>query len=302
MYLPNGAENADGTEGVTAAGDPNDFTRPVSWGAILIERAYIEYDIDPYLTIRAGRYLTPYGIWNTDHGSPVIIAATRPYIIGEQFFPEAQTGLDLYGNVHVGDYRVGYHATVSNGRSPADAIEDPDKSLALGGRVELEAPWAGTFKVGASVYGGRFTDAITTPGATPDAYEERSYGGDVQWDHGGLHLQAEVIGNSRRYLDGQRPLTANGFAPDGTQYGYYGLVGYRTSALWNVMPYFYYEYENPLNKSNYDHVNVYVGGLNFRPSSSVILKLEYSFSTLKGAGLIGGADFNTFTSQAAWVF
>lgn len=302
MYLPNGAENPDGTESVTSAGDPNDYTRPVSWGAIQIERAYIEYDVDQYLTVRAGRYLTPYGIWNIDHGSPVIITATRPYIIGEQFFPDAQTGLDLFGNVHVGEYRLGYHATVSNGRNPADAIEDPDKKLAFGGRVEFEAPWAGTLKLGASVYGGRFTDAVTTPGEIPDAYEERSYGGDIQWDHGGLHLQGEIIGNSRRYLDGQRALTATGFIPDGTQYGYYGLAGYRTSLAWNVMPYAYYEYENPLDKEEYDHIRVVVGGLNFRPSPNVVLKLEGGFAWMRDGGVLGGTNFDLFTSQVAWAF
>lgn len=91
LYLPNGAEAHDGTITVTSAGDPNDFARTVSWGGILIERAYAEYDVNNYLTIRAGHFLTPYGIWNTDHGSPTIIAAYRPYTIGEQYFPEHQT-------------------------------------------------------------------------------------------------------------------------------------------------------------------------------------------------------------------
>jgi hypothetical protein len=304
MYLPNGAESYAGTSTVTAAGDPNDFVRPVSWGAILIERAHIEYDVNEYLTVRAGRFLTPYGIWNIDHGPPVIISAFRPYLIGEQFFPAAQTGLDLYGNIHVGEYRVGYHATASNGRTLVDSTRDPDNSLAFGGRVEVEAPWAGTVKLGASVYGGKATDLSST-GQITDQYTERSYGVDAQWDHGGLHVQAELIGNSRRYVTGERAaLSTSAFAPDGTQWGYYGLAGYRTNVLWNAMPYVYTEHERPLDKSLFGVVHTYNAGINFRPAPSVVLKLEGSFSFMRDGGLLGATNggVNVFTGLVAWVF
>ena len=301
LYLPNGGANADGSTTVTTVNDPTNFDRPITWGGIAIQRAYIEYDVDDHLTIRAGRFLTPYGIWNTDHGSPAIIAAYRPYVIGEQYFPEQQTGIELYGKTLIGDYRLGYHATITNGRSPVDAVSDPDGKLALGGRIELVAPWSGTLQLGASGYMGRYT-GVAAVGATADSYKERSYGADVQWDHGGLHLQAELIGNDHHYLANARATNAKGFIPDGRQWGAYALAGYRFDRYWNVMPFAMVEYIQPIDDSIYDHITGYSGGLNFRPTSSVILKVMYDFAPARGTGLLGNVDIQVFTSQIAWVF
>jgi hypothetical protein len=301
LYLPNGGTDASGNTVVTTVNDPSNFDRPITWGGILIERAYAEYDVDEHLTIRAGRFLTPYGIWNTDHGSPAIIAAYRPYIIGEEFFPEQQTGIELFGKKLLGDYRLGYHATITNGRSPVDAVSDPDGKLAFGGRLEFEAPWSGTLKLGASGYMGRYT-GVAAVGATAESYEERSYGADVLWDHGGLRVQAELIGNDRHYLENTRAIYSKGFIPDGRQWGGYALAGYRLDRYWNVMPFAMVEYIQPIDDTLYDHITGYSAGLNFRPSSSVILKVMYDFALARGDGLLGNVDINVFTSQIAWVF
>jgi hypothetical protein len=301
LYLPNGGTDGAGNTTVTTVNDPTNFSRPITWGGIVIERAYAEYDVDEHLTIRAGRFLTPYGIWNTDHGSPAIIAAYRPYVIGEQYFPEQQTGIELFGKELVGDYRIGYHATVTNGRSPVDAVGDPDGKLAFGGRLELEAPWAGTLKLGASGYMGRYS-GVAAVGATAPSYDERSYGADAQWDRGGLRIQAELIGNDRRYLDSARAISSQGFIPNGRQWGGYALVGYRFDRYWNVMPFTMVEYIQPIDESLYDDITGYSGGLNFRPSSNVILKVMYDYAVSRGTGLLGNVGIQVFTSQIAWVF
>jgi hypothetical protein len=68
------------------AGDPVEFGRDFQYGFIEVERVHIDYTPFGWLKIRAGRFLTPYGVWNVDHGSPVIIDVTRPYIIGDALF------------------------------------------------------------------------------------------------------------------------------------------------------------------------------------------------------------------------
>lgn len=301
LYLPNGGQNSDGTITVTTINDPTNFSRPITWGGIVIERAYAEYDVDDHLTIRAGRFLTPYGIWNTDHGSPAIIAPYRPYVIGEQYFPEQQTGVELFGKTLIGDYRLGYHATVTNGRSPVDAVSDPDGKPAFGGRLELEAPWAGRLKLGVSGYMGRYT-GVAGVGETAPSYEERSYGVDALWDHRGFHVQAELIGNDKHYLNNARAISAKGFIPDGRQWGVYGLAGYRFDRYWNVMPFAMVEYIQPIDDTYYDDITGYSFGLNFRPSSNVILKLMYDYALPRGTGLIANTDISVFTTQLAWVF
>src|SRR6185436_18919189 len=83
MYLPHGSvASADAYAGVartnTSVTDYTEQFRPVRWGGISIERAWLERTFHPLLSIRLGHFLTPYGIWNVDHGAPVIIPVTRP--------------------------------------------------------------------------------------------------------------------------------------------------------------------------------------------------------------------------------
>lgn len=301
-YVPNGSTNPDGTTVVTSASDATDFGRTTQWGTIAIERAYVEYDLTPHLTIRAGHWLTPYGIWNTDHGSPVIIGTYRPYIVGEQLFPEHQTGLDAFGSAPVGDYKLGYHATISNGRSETEIVADTDRRPAIGGRLEFEAPWAGTLKLGASGYLGRATGATTSTTTAPEVFDERAYAVDGQWDHGGLHLQGEAIHRHKAYTAGHHPLTLAG-APigNGPDLGVYLLVGYRFAHLWNVMPFAYYEDYRPLVPGILGDIKAINAGLNFRPLATVILKVQGAYAHGDDFGLLH-TSVMFIATQAAWVF
>src|ERR1044071_4903422 len=301
LFLPNGSQNLDGTQVDATANDPTNFGRPVQWGGIVIERAYVEYDVTEHLTVRGGHWLTPYGIWNTDHGSPVIIATFRPYIIGEQFFPEHQTGLDMFGSYATSGYKIGYHLTASNGRGGSEAQADVDSKLAFGGRVEVETPFGA--KLGASYYRGRYTSLTTTVGAMPETFLEASYGGDVQFDRGPLHLQGEVIAREHHFASGQRAATAAGFMPDGRDIGFYGLVGYRFDRLWNVMPFFFHEDYRPSDHTITSRVRAENFGLNFRPSPAWVLKVGGGYVAFVGdQGLFAGNTIWIYSTQASWVF
>ena len=91
----------------TASQDYAEAPRELNWASLEIERAWAEYGINDWLVLRAGLWLTPYGIWNVDHGSPVIIPVLRPYVIGEQVIPERQVGVQAYGSTYFGSTRVG---------------------------------------------------------------------------------------------------------------------------------------------------------------------------------------------------
>jgi hypothetical protein len=312
-YAPNGTVEPDGTITQTRGSDPTDFGRDVSWGGIEIERVYIDYDVHPNLTVQVGSFLTPYGIWNVDHGSPTIIGTSRPYVIGDQLLPERQTGLHLYGVKALAEYSLGYHATLSNGRGPYEAFRDLDDNKGVGGRLWFEAPWAGTLRIGASGYTGRFSDresdvivvedgmpVNTTPSGI--AYREVGYGADVLWTRGGLHAQAEVIGRRVAYIDGARSPAGMGagFSPDSTAFGVYGVVGYRLDRLWNVMPYVMAEHYVPLTNTFVDKADAISAGLNFRPTPSVVLKAQYVDVRLQGPQLTG--HMRSLDSQIACLF
>jgi hypothetical protein len=302
LFAPNGSTNADGSVTNTVAQDLGDFSRSVQWGGVVVERAYFEYELDPKLTIRAGHWLTPYGIWNIDHGSPTIIGVYRPYVIGEQLFPEHQTGIDLFGHVYAGDYKLQYHATVSNGRSPTEAQHDTDAKPAFGGRLEVETPWDAKF--GASFYAGRSESLPAILNGPTTAFDEVAVGGDAQWDRGGLHVQVEAAVRDRHYLAAKRATRGTGFVPDGRDFGMYALAGYRFDTRFNPMPYLEFEKDEPLDIQYYTNAYAIHGGVNLRPAASFVLKVEAIGAWFKndGVGLLAGEKALILTSQLAWVF
>jgi hypothetical protein len=303
----------------TTVPDYTDLGRPVKWGGVIIQRAYVERTFRSWLTVRAGQFLTPYGIWNVDHGSPVIIGVRRPFIIGEGLLPNSQTGFEAFGGGLAGPFEVGYNLTLSNGRGPTDTYKDMDGNKAVGWRL-----WArhnsfelGTFTAGFSGYRGQFTAANQTsvidaegnfvPTLTPTLqYNELSLAGDVKWERGGALFQSEVVMNDRAYTNGApRPAAFSfigppGFVPDNRRYGVYGLAGYRFSFL-GIMPWIGGEYYN-LGQQSSDAAAIW-GGLNVRPTPRVVLKVQLTKSffleTLDGFKFQGVSivDF-----QVAWSF
>lgn len=300
-YLPNGTRNADGSITDTNTQDISMFLTPTQWGGIVIERAYVEYDLTDHITVRGGHWLTPYGIWNIDHGSPVIIGSMRPYIITVQMFPEHQTGLDVLGNYTLGDYKLLAHLTASNGRGATEAQIDQDDHMGLGGSLELEAAWGG--KLGGSYYRGRYTGLTAVPGTAPETYLEAAYGGHASYDHGALHVQAELIVRDRHYPSAEVvPLVLDAPSPDARDWGWYALAGYRTSQLWNVMPFAAYEAYKPADHALYSKVYGGTVGLNFRPSPNLVFKVSGLRADFDGTGPFGGLHTYALSTQASWVF
>jgi len=299
-FLPNASQNIlDGSIVGTTATDVTDYSRQVQWGGVIIERAYVEYDLLEHLTIRGGHWLTPYGIWNIDHGAPAIIPTRRPYIVGAQFFPEHQTGLDAFGGVAGGGFKLSYHLTASNGRGGAEAQADQDGELAFGARLEVESTWG--LRIGGSYYRGRYTALPRMIGVPADTYLEAAYGGDILFERGGLRLQGEVIARDVHY-PGQGLPTPAGLVTDSHDFGFYGIAGYRFDWLVNAMPFLYYEDYRPGDHSLFTHVYGEAAGLNFRPTPTLVVKAMGSLISISGMGLLGDVNLREFTGEVSWVF
>jgi len=325
LYSPHGNQplNNDLSAGVrqdTTVADPADYGRPLRWGGVEIERAWLEYSAHPLLTIQAGQWLTPYGIWNVDHGSPVIIGARRPFVVGEALFPERQTGVQLYGSYLVGTTEIGYHLGLSNGRGPIDAFADLDKNKAFTARLSVsnESP-VGTITLGGTLYRGRYTDRslsyyISNEGRlgveyiASSRYEELGLGADLRWIWNDLSVQGELITREVAYQREElRPAALAlpgqpaGFAPDFRSVGWYVLGAYRLP-WYNVMPFFGGESYHP-NNGPLGATAAIWGGLNVRPIPRVTLKAQVTHAWgLVDEGTVGDNYFNTIDLQAGWSF
>ena len=326
-YSPVGDEDEAAPNGTfpapdTTSADYAELQRTFSWGAIEIQRAFLEYQPFDFLSIRGGEWLTPYGYWNDDHGSPTIIAVHKPFPVSDTFFPEHQTGLMALGKYFVGSTAIGYAVTLSNGRGPYDVIRDLDNNKAVGGRVYLESSVLGNLTIGVDAYRGRYTAStkrykVDTSGPSPvaviyrttdSAYDELSLGADVRWIYKRLHVQGEVMTNEARYDERYRPRTVGfdprpTFAADYRRVGGYLLLGYRTPWL-NLMPYVMGEYSSYTNSDQAPPVSAWSAGVNLRPAPNVVLKAEFSIATFHGVGTtgLGKDDLSYFGSQAAWAF
>ncbi len=324
LYLPGGSDQAFNPGGPVArtnteVGDYADFQRVLRWGGVEIERVFLEYQASDWLAFQLGQFLTPYGVWNVDHGSPTVIPVRRPFVIGEGLFPERQTGIEVHGALHSGATSYGYHLTFSNGKGPLDAYLDLDSNNALGARLFVRNTSVGNLTVGASGFYGRNTNRNKSyapkPGVSPPQleihdditmqYDELSLGADVLWEWNDLLAQGELILNQRNYVDPYRRLDSSGVGvvPDERNFGGYALLGYRTPWL-GIMPYTLAEYYNFQLSALFPPAISTAFGINIRPQGSVVFKAQYQYTqlgTLSSRELLRGT-LHELDFQAAWAF
>jgi hypothetical protein len=327
LYLPNGATTVDSSTGNitrtdTTVLDYAGFEEPIHWGAIQIQRVWVEHQFSNLFTLQAGQFLTPYGIWNVDHGSPAIVGIRPPFAVAEELFPAQQVGLQLYGNTFFDPFEIGYHLTLSNGRGPVE-YEDFSDDKAVGGRLYLKTDAFGSLTVGASGYRGGYYDRSAKYVATTDSsghvqvdqqyttlakYQELSLGGDLKWQWQHLLVQSEIIMNQVAYAHGARPRVQvvappQGFQADYRRWGAYGLVGYRTPFI-QTMPYFVLQYAFVPEDPQVPPILGAQFGLNIHPTPAVVLKLEFSFLHFYGAGStgLGLSPLRIAATQIAWAF
>ena len=323
MYLPNGATKPDGAGNVvrtdTTVLDYTGFSEPIRWGGIRIARIYVEHEFNGLLKLQVGQFLTPYGIWNVDHGSPTIIGIKKPFVVSNQLFPEQQVGLQLYGSYFLDPLEIGYHLTLSNGRGPVE-YQDFDDDKAFGGRLYVKTDVLGSLTIGGSFYRGGYYDrsakyVIRKQGSTVDQefttiskYQELSLGADLKWEYKSLLVQGEAIMNEANFDEGARPRAQalnppQGFLPDYRRWGAYGLVGYRLPVV-PLMPYVIVQHAYSPDSPSTPPATAYQIGVNYRPTAAVVVKLEYTdwhFSAPGSAGF-GAYPLRILASQVAWAF
>jgi len=326
LYLPNGATNADPATGNAVRTDTTvldyaGFEEPIRWGGIRVERIYIEHAFNGLLHLQMGQFLTPYGIWNVDHGSPTIIGIKKPFVVADELFPEQQTGLQLYGSGFLDPFEIGYNLTLSNGRGPVD-YEDFNDDKAYGGRVYAKTDAIGSLTVGASFYRGGYYDRSAkytltqTDGhsvvdqvfTTLSKYQEMSTAADVKWEYKSWLAQGEFIMNEAHFSKGGRPRAtvvegSQGFQADYRRWGAYGLVGYRLPVV-PLMPYVLVQHAYSPDMPSTPPATAYEVGVNLRATAAVVVKLEYTDWHFSAPGSVGYGAFplRILASQVAWAF
>jgi hypothetical protein len=273
-------------------------------GGVSMERVQATYTINDYLGVTVGRFLTPLGIWNVDHGAPVILTTRAPAMQTQEIAPLQQLGIQVFGKAFLaGGLSLDYAGTLSNGRGPMDALMDLDDNKAVGLRWRLNYD-TDDFSASLGQYGytGKYTDTSKTvyvgPGSadcsvvtnTTNQYTEYVLANDLLIKLYGLRLQSEAVLRRVKYqtspvispqdFNGNPALAGNYRSPSFDARAIYGLVAYElpeslTTGKLRVTPFVYGE-RFILNDAslNNNQGTVYAGGLNIKPYTSTVLKLE----------------------------
>ncbi len=329
-FMPNGSEKGYDL-GLLAGGQETDqagyqyertdttYVQPLAlaqhrYGSVGIERLHVTFTLTDWLQVMAGRFLTPVGIWNEDHGVTVLVNVRSPHFLWEnKFFPTAQTGLQLRGRGFPLDVlKIDYALTLSNGRGPMDSLADLDNNKAVGGRLRVTYETSRLVAaVGGSGYFGDFRDirkkmlvdvveqkpSFVTE--TVESYTEWNAGLDARVELLGLTLIGEYVyrhqdNSVARLMDTAAvyELTGNLLAsgttlrvPDYSGHAFNLLLAYalplrRWLGSVRLTPYLLYDYYEPedyivANKNRSLDV-----GLNVMFTPQVFLKVEVDYTWL----------------------
>lgn len=325
-YLPNGSMDVSPTGFDYQSSQALDYantSQPTRWGGIVLQRIYLEWTLHRLAVVRGGQFLTPYGIWNVDHGSPAYIPINRPYAINNLFFPERQTGLEMFGRWDATNQStLGYHLTLSNGTGPISEYKDLDRNKAIGGRLYWEHHGVGYLRVGASGYYGRETASTVVAKLTPTAveiadtismqYDNLALAADVLFKLSGLHLQAEWVSQQRRYTrlgrvshDISLGPVAKAASADSLSWACYAILAYQFG-WYGITPYFMQEFDREVRVGSLvdakQEILVSHFGLDLHPVDAVTFKMEYARISFLGGGLFFKYPLNVAQLQAAWAF
>lgn len=304
---------------------------------ILIERAYLEWKPTDWFGVRAGRFLTPFGIWNEDHGSPVLIGIDYPQFMNFNLVPLQQLGLEAFGSVGLtDDLRAEYALTFANSNGPSDEYKDLTAMKALGARLKFVYTHNDFYlRLGGYAYYNNYvnssdgiainltpaltvapTNGVQDVTTTSQSFNEMIVTGDLDIRIGRLRLLAEFARQSVIYkVPPQESLIeqliqgvpVNVTTYEASHYGYGGYVmgayeiPFRTKVLdFSVMPYVGYDLVVPSTAIVAEQTKQVRGGLNVKPSPYVTLKVEAS-RIVPTAAVLNSAGSSLF-GQLAYSF
>lgn len=78
---------------------------------VQVERLYVDHTTSRYSTVRAGRFLTPFGRWNQIHADPLVWTVTRP-LVTVIAIPDHVSGVMVYGTVPLTRNSIEYGAYI----------------------------------------------------------------------------------------------------------------------------------------------------------------------------------------------
>ncbi len=262
---------------------PDPGWNSVNWGSILMQQAWVQGTFTDWLGVRVGYWLTPFGIWNIDHGTPTLIGLTPPSFTGGRFYPRNQLGVQAIGHFTSRAWTFNYTAYISNGKTPSQL--DPSNDKAFGFRLSAQTMRPFPMQFGLAGYTGRYSQkTLASTGTGTDvtetevtAYRQWDVGADVSLDLEALRFRTEFSIERVDYAAGKYEMAwgvPGMYVPNHLSWGWYSIAAYRLPWL-GLEPYASCElYRFPTSLS--EDIATPGAGLNIHFNTEVQLKTQYT--------------------------
>lgn len=245
--------------------------------AFRVERLYVDLFASDSLSLRLGKFLTPFGYWNVTHAAPLVWTTTRPLATDEQLFPSHVSGVMINKSFSFDEQNLDI-AIYADDSLMLDPHQDKlNFDHAFGGRIHYEV--FEQLHLGMSYLA--FNKKVI-----PNRAINHFAGLDLLWKKNDYELQMEWNyryahdfqgSESNFYLQAVAPL------PLGTQIFAVGRYEYLKGQ---------HEIDATIIPSN---THIGVAGLTWRPFTPLAVKAEYRLGS--GNQLIAPSGFFTSISM-----
>ena len=215
---------------------------------VALERLYFDYLYSDQINLRAGKFLTPIGRWNSVHAGPLVWTTSRP-LITEQSFPTNVTGVMVFGSWPILGKSVDYsvYGTVGEEWRPDPKLDPFERAYGLHVNVPV---WA-----------------RADIGLSYASFEQRSSSSEAR------HLLGvDYLWSRNRYEFGAEAVYR--FSEDGSDFDEKGLslqgVAPLSDRLYGVVRYEFYDQAGPAPA-----LNLGLLGLTFKATPALVFKVEW---------------------------
>lgn len=260
----------------------------LGYGGFILEYGFAEYIYKDWLKLRAGKALTPYGLFNEIHdASPAYLSVNVPESIyktdkrgGFTMMPKWITGLYALGITNLSDgYDFDYVIFIGNGESVGynDAQFDSNPNKAVGGRAQISLDDEKLLAGVSAYYGDK---AVSQTNLSENHW---AYVISLSYNLSNFNVKTEY---------GQGKLGSR------TEYGWYVQPSYR---IGKYTPYLRAQSSDPNDTQPDDYWNAYLAGVNIKVNSHMFLKFEWR-ENMRGKNnndvlTPGNEDFGEFKSS-----
>lgn len=270
--------------------------------AINLEYINASYFLNKYITIRAGKFLSPFGIFQDRlHPAWINKLPTAPLGFGHDGVgPSAEIGFDVRGGIPLGASKLNYSFYVSNGPTLNVGEEDPseggmleyenaddnNKNKAIGGRIGLLPLSNSSLEIGGSFQNGK----VGTKGTAYENVGAKQYALDVTYVQqleflkGLLDVKAQknwVNVDPAQYKDPADPTGNTMYTFDNKRNVLFAQAAYRPTMLTGKvlkkaeLVFRYAELNPPSGSKEPEQVKQYTYGLNYWLTWRTACKLAY---------------------------